>query len=106
MWIRAAYWIGTISSENVDALTQAINEDVVPALRRLPGVKDALALWPRRYEHEAPAIACQLLIYFDSKADLDTMLESPERQAFRLGAREAIALFNGSISHVDFEVAA
>ena len=101
MWIRSAFWIGRPHAD--DAFRDAVLDELVPALRALPGVEDAQALWPRRLEDGPPAIHCQILVRFASEADVDRMLASPERAAMRARVREIAASFDGSISHIDYE---
>ncbi|MDB5583756.1 MAG: hypothetical protein JWR80_8932 [Bradyrhizobium sp.] len=52
-----------------------------------------------------PDIACQIIVEFASLAEVDRMLASPERQALRARVREIAGMFDGAISHIDFEVA-
>ncbi|WP_375429378.1 hypothetical protein, partial [uncultured Sphingomonas sp.] len=77
MWIRSAFWVGRPHAE--DVFRTAVLDELVPALRKLPGVLDAQALWPRRLEDDPPAIHCQILVHFASEVDVDRMLASPER---------------------------
>jgi hypothetical protein len=77
---------------------------LVPALQRLPGVDSARSLWPRRLEDAPPNIACQILVEFSGLGRVDLMLASPERQALRARVKEVAALFDGTISHIDYEV--
>jgi hypothetical protein len=104
MWIRSAFWTGKPRSGQEAAFASAINEELVPALKRLPAVKDAAALWPERLEDSPPLIACQILVYFDDQAGVDTMLASPERLALRDRVRSVAQMFDGAISHIDYEV--
>lgn len=105
MWIRSAFWTGAPRADSVDAFREAINAELVPALKALPGVDEAKALWPRRLEDSPPPIACQIIVEFASLADVDRMLASPERRALRSRVREIAGLFEGAISHIDYEVA-
>nr|WP_157034262.1 hypothetical protein [Sphingomonas sp. Y57] len=105
MWIRSAFWTGRPKPGAEAVFASAINEELTPALRELPGVRDARALWPRRLEDDPPGVHCQILVYFASLADVDRMLASPERLALRNRVREVAELFDGAISHIDYEVA-
>jgi hypothetical protein len=105
VWIRSAFWTGTPRQGSEDAFREAVNDELVPALKLLPGVDGAMALWPRRLEDSPPNIACQILVEFASLADVDLMLASPERMALRARVREIAGLFDGAISHIDYEVA-
>ena len=104
MWIRSAFWTGMPKAGSADRFHDAIDGMLVPALRALPGVRDAHALWPRRHEDQPPPIACQILVHFDSREDVDLMLASPERRDLRTRVVEIAGLFDGAVSHIDYEV--
>lgn len=104
MWIRSAFWVGKPNDADSAAFDRAVDAEIVPTLQTLPGVNGARALWPRRLEDSPPAIYCQILVDFTDLAALETMLASPERLAFRTRVRELAAIFDGTISHIDYEV--
>jgi antibiotic biosynthesis monooxygenase (ABM) superfamily enzyme len=105
MWIRSAFWVGTVKAGREEEFRTAMNRELVPGLRNLPGVRAAKALWPQRLEHRPPKIACQILVEFDSEADVDRMLASPERTAMRARVLEIAELFDGALSHIDYQTA-
>jgi hypothetical protein len=105
MWVRSAYWVGRPKVGAEAALRNAVDKDLVPTLESLPGVIGARALWARRLENGALPIACQIIIEFPSMADLDRMLASPERAAMRAQVPALLEMFEGTVSHIDFEVA-
>lgn len=105
MWIRSAYWVGAPKAGAEARWQQLVNDVLLPGLNALPGVQRALAMWPRKFDDEPPAIACQVLVEFASRADMDQMLASEERKAMRPRVLEAMALFDGGLSHIDFETA-
>ena len=104
MWIRSAFWVGSPHDANGSGFDRAIDAELVPALRDLPGVSNARALWPRRLEDSPPAIYCQVVVEFADVAALETMLASPQRASLRSRVREVAAMFDGTISHIDYEV--
>ena len=104
MWIRAAFWVGTIRTGSEIRFRSGIDDDMIPSLKALPGVQDAKALWPRQIEKEPPSIAWQILVELRERADLDRMLASAERRALRARVGELVALFNGRLSHINYEV--
>ena len=104
MWIRSAFWVGAPKPGCEAQFEQAIVNELLPALKACPGVKDVLALWPRRQEDDPPQIACQLLLMFDEQADIAVMLASPERTEMRKLVPAIAALFAGAVSHVNYEV--
>jgi hypothetical protein len=104
MWIRSAFWTGLPYGGQEEAFATGVNDELIPGLLRLPGVKGAKAMWPRRREDAPPDVACQILVHFESEQDIDHMLASPERQALREKVQKIAGLFNGAISHIDFEL--
>ena len=104
MWIRSAFWVGRPHAGQQDAFDRAVQHELVPSLNRLPGVASARALWPRRREDDPPAIHCQVIVEFADDVALQTMLASDERKALRARVGEVAALFDGAISHIDYEV--
>ena len=106
MWIRSAYWLGSPKPGEERAFRRLLDEDVVPAMRRLPGVAGVKALWPQRREDNPPDLFCQIIVEFAGRDDLDRMLASPERQALRPRVLHIRSLFEGTLSHIDFEVGA
>lgn len=103
-WIRTAFWVGAPRSGMEAPWRDAIVRDLLPAFRAIPGVADAKACWPELREDDPPAIACQFIVEFASRADLDRMLAAPERAAVRPRVREAVALFDGHVSHIEYQV--
>ena len=104
MWIRSAFWIGRPRPGQEEAFRAAIDGELVPGLKALPFVDGARALWPRRLEDNPPGIYCQIIVEFASREAVDGMLASPGRQALRVRVREVAGLFDGAISHIDYEV--
>ena len=105
MWIRSAFWIGKPKPGAEIDFDQAINGHIIPAFRLIPAVDRALLLWPKRREDGPPDLYCQVMVEFSSKTALEEMLASPERLALRPRVVAAAALFDGGISHIDYEVA-
>ena len=105
-WIRSAFWVGQPKLGCAKEFDQTLENELVPALNTLPGVDSARILWPRRREDDPPAFHCQLIVEFADQAALETMLDSPERAGLRDRVREVAALFEGRLSHIDFEVGA
>lgn len=102
-WVRSAFWVGT--PKDPDAFRTAIDDNLVPRLGALPGVASAEALWPVRREDGPPEIHCQIIVRYASATDLERMLASPERAAMRDDVRALARTFDGTISHIDYQVA-
>lgn len=79
--------------------------DIIPAMRRFPGVQAVHALWPQIHEDSPPAIHCQVIVEFASSEERDRMLSSAERLALRQKIIAAKQLFDGTLSHIEYDVA-
>lgn len=104
MYIRAAYWLGKPKEGEEQRFRALISDELVPTMRGFPGVGQVRILWPEQHEEGAPPIYCQVLVDFADEADRQAMMTSPERTALRPRVLEAVALFDGQMAHVDFEV--
>jgi antibiotic biosynthesis monooxygenase (ABM) superfamily enzyme len=104
MWIRSAFWVGSIKPGSEARFRAGIDGDMIPSLKALPGVRDAKALWPKKLDDEPPLIGCQILVEFADRAALERMLASAERRTLRGRVGELAALFDGKLSHIDYEV--
>ena len=105
MLIRSAFLVGQAKPNAEDQFRQLIDSLLVPTIRALPGVSGARALWPIRREDSPPDIACQILVEFQTRDHMDRMLASAERRAMREQMVGIKALFEGAISHIEYEVA-
>lgn len=104
MWIRSAFWVGRPQAGLEADFDHAIVTELVPGLNRLPGVSSARALWPRRREGNPPDIHCQVIVEFADDSAMQTMLASDSRKALRARVGEIATMFDGAISHIDYEV--
>ena len=104
MYVRSAYWIGRPRAGEEARFRAMIDGEIVPAMRRFPGVSAVKALWPEHYEDDPPQVYLQVLVEFARPEDRDTMAASSERAALRPQIKEAIALFEGAMSHVEGEM--
>ncbi|NML43898.1 hypothetical protein HHL11_09070 [Ramlibacter sp. G-1-2-2] len=103
MFIRSAFWVGAPKPGAAAQFQQLMESVLLPAMRAMPGVHSVRALWPTKLEDAPPAIACQVLVEFASRADAERMLASEERKALRPRVLEAVGLFDGHLSHIEFE---
>ncbi|HEY0941941.1 MAG TPA: hypothetical protein VGE08_17745 [Steroidobacter sp.] len=102
MLIRSAFWIGAPRAGQEETFAAAINDELVPAMRRFPGVSSVKALWPVGRENDPPHIHCQVIVAYDSHDDMQRMLQSKERAALRPRVQAAMTLFDGTVSHIDY----
>jgi antibiotic biosynthesis monooxygenase (ABM) superfamily enzyme len=102
--IRSAFWCGNIKPGMEGAFQHTMDSVLIPLLRGIPGVKDANCLWPTSREDNPPVVVCQVLVEFASRDDLATMLASPERATMRAHVVGLKEMFDGSLSHIEFNV--
>lgn len=101
--VRSAFWIGTIQPGEEANFRAQIDQGLISSMRRVPGVASASVLWPNAREGDPPEIVCQVLLEFASRADLEKMMASSERQEAQAQGRKAAQWFEGKISHIEFE---
>jgi hypothetical protein len=104
MYIRSAFWIGQPKAGQEAAFKAGVDDELVPAMRKFPGVLDVKALWPAKREDSPPAIALQILVEFKQREDTELMLASAERAALRPRVKEVASLFDGAMSHIEYRV--
>lgn len=103
MYVRSAYWLGAPRKGTEQQFRQLIEQEVLPAMRAMPGVKAVLGMWPLKLEDNPPPVALQVVVQFASPADAQLMMNSEERKALRPRVLEAVAMFEGHMSHIEFE---
>ena len=104
MLIRSAYWTGQPADGQGDRFREMVSGELVPAMRRFPGVHAVKALWPQARDDEAPSIHCQVVVEFADAQAKEAMMASDERRALRPRVEVAAALFDGRLTHIDFAV--
>ena len=104
MRIRSAYWTGRPADGQADRFREMVSGELVPAMRRFPGVQAVKALWPEHRDDGAPPIHCQVVVEFADADAKAAMMGCPERTALRPRVEAAAALFDGQLTHIDFSV--
>jgi uncharacterized protein (TIGR02118 family) len=110
MFVRCAYYVGTVAPENRKTFDDYVRDvhlpDVAawPRLRRLRLLKNDGA----PYLGEAPRYYQCFELTFDTQEDMDFCMASAERAACRKQAAADLAkfkgLFIGEVHHVNYEV--
>ena len=103
MYVRSAYWLGAPKPGAESQFRALIERELLPAMRAMPGVQAVHGLWPLKLEDNPPPVALQVLVQFASRADALRMLECEERKSLRPRVLEAVGLFDGHLSHIEFE---
>ena len=102
--VRSALWTGTVRPGLEERFAAGINDTMIPILRSLPGVQEAWAMWPVLRQDNPPELACQVIITFEQREDLARMLSSAGRALMRPAVRELQAMFDGTLSHIEFDL--
>jgi hypothetical protein len=103
MWIRSAFWEGTVKPGEERHFRRLIDGEFREELKKLPNVRNVLVLWPRSFEDWPSRIICQILMEFDDEEAMNVMHASPECQVLRGRMAQMKGLIDGTISHVNFE---
>ena len=104
MWVRSAFWVGTVRRGNEEQFRRLVDEELIPVIRELPGPKAVKALWPAEREDNPPQIALQVIVEFERREDIDVMLASPGRAEVRSRAASLASMFDGVFCHINYEV--
>ncbi len=102
MLIRTAYWVGRPAEGQDERFRAMVAGELVPAMRRFPGVAAVRSLWPEQRDEGAPGIHCQVVVEFADVRAREAMMSSAERKSLRPRVEAAAALFDGQLSHIDF----
>ena len=102
--IRSAFWLGRPKPGAEERFKAALNDEIMPMMRELPGVSDAQVLWPQEREDSPPDVACQILVFFKDRAAMEAMLSSAGRRAMRANVVALGAMFDGAMSHINYAV--
>ena len=104
MYSRAAYMLGTVEEAKRAAFNRALETDVLPLIRSMPGVSDAHFHFTDEADENAPGIYALLTIYYASRADMDVALSSPIRGEMQQKFRALLPDFDGTLSHINSHV--
>jgi uncharacterized protein (TIGR02118 family) len=110
MFVRCAYYIGTVAPADQEQFDRYIREVHMPDVANWPHLRGLRLLKNngQPYEGEAPRIYQCFELSFDTQADMDACMASADRQETRRIGRQDIdtfkGLFKGEVIHVNFEV--
>ena len=110
MFLRCAYYVGTVRPEDQEAFDRYVREVHLPMVAKWPRLKSLRLLKNngRPYLDEAPIHYHCFELGFATQEDMDFCMASPERAETRRVSREDFpkfrALFHGDVHHVNYEV--
>ena len=103
MYLRCAYFEGSVSAADRDRFESVVREQIAPRMLRFPGIRSLRLLWGR--EQEAPDRIIYLVVEhgYDSIEDIQIAITSDVRAGMQSALDELVSLFNGRIYHVNYE---
>jgi hypothetical protein len=104
MLIRCAFFEGHVREGKEAAFEQFIEQRLMPLWRRFPGATDVRLL--RRVTADPQASAVHMVLEFDypSQEAIDKVLDSPVRAEAKAETEKLLAMFDGRLFHIVFEL--
>ncbi|WP_316980408.1 EthD domain-containing protein [Shumkonia mesophila] len=106
MYIRCAYFVGTVAPENRARFDSFIDTECAPIIATFPNLRSFRILRGRWYEKGAPDIYMTIEMSFDGDAAVEAYLTSEERARNGAKMKQILPLFEGRIFHINHEVGA
>ncbi len=106
MYVRCAYFEGTVAAENRERFDRFFDEEVIPMITRFPNLRRVRLLRGEWFEEGAPGIYQTIELTFDSKEDVDTALasEARTRNVENMKKSGIMDLFDGRLYHINHRV--
>lgn len=110
MFVRCAYYLGTVKPENRERFDRYIREVHMPMVADWPHLRDLKLLKSdgRPFIAEAPKYYHAFELYFDTQEDMDRCMASEERKETRRVSAEDFdtfkGLFEGEVHHVNYRI--
>ena len=108
MYVRCAYFVGTVAPEHQAEFDRVYEERAMPLIAKFPNIRMARLLRGDWHEEGAPPVYQVIELTFDSKEDLETALASEARHAnLRMLKESGVESYlDGSIFHINYAVPA
>ena len=103
MIIRSAYLEGTVAEADRADFDRRMSEEVLPAIRAYPGLRDVKLRRLVEADEGATPVYMAFDLYFDSLDAMRAALASETRQIVRQKIAAAMGSFNGRVRHLVFE---
>ncbi|MBN9036785.1 MAG: EthD family reductase [Rhizobiales bacterium] len=103
MIVRSAVLDGHVEEADRERFDRGMRDNVLPAIRTYPGIRDVRLRRLVVPEQGAPSAYMVFDLYFDSLADMDAALASETRQTVRTKIAENMGPFKGRVYHLVFD---
>jgi len=103
MFIRCAFFRGTVKPGMEEAFTQYIRRELVPLWTRFPGAQEVRVLRQIESDVSDPHLALVLSVRFPTRESIDVALASEVRMQSKEVSKALIAMFDGTVFHTIFK---
>ncbi len=103
MFIRCAFFRGTVKPGMEEAFTQYIRKELVPLWTRFPGAQEVRVLRQSESDVDDPHLALVLSVRFPTRESIDVALASEVRMTSKEVSKALIAMFDGTVFHTIFK---
>lgn len=103
MFIRCAFFRGTVKPGMEEAFTRYIRQELVPLWTRFPGAQEVRVLRQSESDVDDPHLALVLSVRFPTRESIDVALASEVRMRSKEVSKALIAMFDGTVFHTIFK---
>lgn len=104
MFIRCAFFEGTIKTGREQAFHEFVTQNLMPLWTEFPGATEVRVLSQAESDTPDPHYAMVLAIQYPDKASIERAMQSDVRMKSRGVTSELVKMFDGRIFHTVFEV--
>lgn len=104
MIIRTACFEGTVKPGDVDRFDVFVADEVVPLMKRFPGVRSVRVLRALSIEDEGPLLYMTFESCYDSVEAMERAFADPVRQVLKAKIAQIWPLFHGRLFHITQKV--
>lgn len=106
MIVRCAYLEGRVESENIVRFDAFIAREIVPVMKRFPGVRSVRVMRALNVEDDGPSLHMTFESVYDSVEAMNQAFSLPVRQELKARMKEVLPLFTGRLFHITQELIA
>ena len=106
MFVRCAYFEGTVHTGEKDRFERLVMEQIAPKMLCFPAIRRLEFYFSCDFETPERNICLCIEHTYDSREDIDAAITSDARAAMQADLEELLALFEGRVYHVNNEVLA
>jgi len=100
MIVRTACLEGFVNPEDIDRFDAFIAHEVVPLMKRFPGVRSVRVMRAQSIEDDGPMLLMTFESVYDTVDAMTHAFTSPVRLLLKAKIAEIMPLFNGRLFHI------